>query len=383
VTRSFVLVTAAASCYFTAIGMMVPTLPRMVRDDLGGGGLAVGVAGGAIAITAALLRPWVGRVGDRSGRRLLVVGGASIAAVAYVGHAAAAGMPGLIGARLLLGCGEAMFFVGAATAIQDIAPDERRGEAASYFSVAIWGGLGIGPALGEWIRGEWSTDAVWIAAAALCALAAVIGLATPVGTVSEPGTGPKKLLHPAALGPGIVLMLAVIGLSAFQTFVALYVEDLGLSGAAAVFGVYSALVLGVRIFGAGLADRYRPRRVAMAGIALAAVGLGAIAAVPTIAGLYLGAALLAIGFGPVYPALLTLVVDVAPEAERTSAVATFTLFFDLAQGAGLPVLGLVVSLGGERSAFAAGSAILAITVVTIVQGLIRDPTPEPTAPGGH
>jgi hypothetical protein len=36
-------------------------------------------------------------------------------------------------------------------------------------------------------------------------------------------------------------------------------------------------------------------------------------------------------------------------------MATFSLFFDLSQGLGLPVLGGIVALGGERSAFAAGA----------------------------
>ena len=40
-------------------------------------------------------------------------------------------------------------FVGVATAAQDLAPDHRRGEAASYFSVALYGGLALGPLIGE------------------------------------------------------------------------------------------------------------------------------------------------------------------------------------------------------------------------------------------
>ena len=40
-------------------------------------------------------------------------------------------------------------FVGAATLVADLAPPERRAEAASYFSVAVFGGLGIGPIIGE------------------------------------------------------------------------------------------------------------------------------------------------------------------------------------------------------------------------------------------
>ena len=47
----------------------------------------------------------------------------------------------------------------------------------------------------------------------------------------------------------------------------------------------------------------------------------------------------------------------APEEERSQAVATFTLFFDVSQGLGAFVLGVVVALGGERSAFAVAAVL--------------------------
>jgi MFS family permease len=58
-----------------------------------------------------------------------------------------------------------------------------------------------------------------------------------------------------------------------------------------------------------------------------------------------------------YPALFPAVVDAAPEHERGHAIASFTMFFDLAQGFGAPVLGVVVAATSERWAFlAAGVA---------------------------
>ena len=59
------------------------------------------------------------------------------------------------------GLGEAAFFVGAATMITDLAPIERRGEAISYWSVAVYSGLAFGP-LGEVVLDAADYDAVWI-----------------------------------------------------------------------------------------------------------------------------------------------------------------------------------------------------------------------------
>ena len=321
VTRTFVLVTVSASFYFTAMGMALPTLPRMVEDDLGGGSLAVGIAAGALAVTAALLRPWVGRTGDRSGRRRLVVLGGAIVAVSIVGHTLVNSVPQLIVFRLLFGAGEAMYFVGAATAAQDLAPPGRQAAAASYFSIAIWGGAGIGPFLAEEIHDAHGTDAVWWVATALVVIATLIGTRTPVGPIRRADAGAtehRPLLHQAAITPGIVLVLTITGLSAFQTFVALHVDELGMSGAGGVFLVYSVIVLSVRIFGASVPDRFGARRVAGAGIFLGAIGLFVISIAPGEAGLYTGVVIMALGISPVYPALLSLVIAATPEDQRGS-----------------------------------------------------------------
>jgi len=51
------------------------------------------------------------------------------------------------------------------------------------------------------------------------------------------------------------------------------------------------------------------------------------------------------------------VVDATPTSERSSAVATFSIFFDLSQGLGAPALGVVVALADEPAAFAVGALL--------------------------
>ena len=80
-TPQFAVVMLAAFAYFIALGALIPTVPRFVQDELGGGGIQVGVGVGSLAVTAALLRPLAGRIGDTHGRRVLAVSGAAVVAV--------------------------------------------------------------------------------------------------------------------------------------------------------------------------------------------------------------------------------------------------------------------------------------------------------------
>ena len=387
VTATFALVTLSSLAYFTAIGMLVPVLPHFVEGPLGGGSVAVGVAAGSFSLAAALFRPAIGRLGDRFGRRVLVVGGAAVAGVAVAGYTLAATLPALVALRLLTGVGEAGLFVGAATAVQDLAPDTRRGEAASYFSVAIYGGLAIGPALGEVVADAWGYDEVWLLAAALCAVSAVLGRFTPVGELAgpTPGGGRRRLLHPAALVPGTVLGLSLIGFAGFSTFVPLYAEDIGLDGSRLVFVLYAVVVLAVRVFGARVPDRFGPVPTASTALTATAIGLLLMAAWRQPAGLLVATAIFALGAALLFPALMRLVIDGAPDAERSSAVATFSIFFDLSQGLGALALGGVVAVGGKPSAFVVG-AVLALAGLTVLRrrvdgenhanGMIAAKTPE-------
>jgi MFS family permease len=79
-SRRFVLVVSAGLLYFLALSMLLPVLPRYVENELGGGSIAVGITSGSLFVGAILLRPYAGRIGDRVGRRVLIIGGGAIVA---------------------------------------------------------------------------------------------------------------------------------------------------------------------------------------------------------------------------------------------------------------------------------------------------------------
>jgi MFS family permease len=350
VTGRFLIVTLATFSYFLAMGSMLPTLPTYVEDVLGGNGFEVGLVVGAFAVSAAVIRPWAGRLGDRYGRRVLLSGGSLLFGLVTLTYALVDAVPALVALRFLAGIGEAAVFVGAATATQDLAPSHRRGEAASYFSVALYSGLALGPALGEHLADASGYDRVWEVAALAAIAAALLGLGTPEHH-AVPAEKPTSLLYPAALGPGFVLMLGLIPFTGFAAFLAVYGPDIGMARTAPVFFAYAGSVLAIRLLGAKLPDRLGWRRAST--IALAAVGAGAlvIALWASVVAVWLAAACLAIGMSLLYPALFSAALDGVPDHERSQAVGTFSLFFDLSQAVGAPLLGLIVALSSERGAF--------------------------------
>ena len=365
----FVLVVAAGFAYFLSLGMLLPAVPRYVEGPLGGGSVAVGVAVGSLFVGAVALRPWAGRIGDRVGRRVLIIAGAAIVGVSVVLYGAVESLPFLVGARLLTGIGEAAFFVGAATMITDLAPSERRGEAISYWSVAVYGGLAFGPALGESVLDERGFDAVWIASGILAAVAVLLSLGTR--DVPRPDAAPSttgSVVNRAAVGPGSVLFCGLIALAGFTAFVPLYADEIGLGGAESVFLVYGGLVLVVRVVGARLPDQLGGRVAGTLALAASALGMAVMALWGTTAGLFAGTVLFALGASLLYPALLLLALSRAPDAERGSVVGTFSSFFDLSQGLGSLLVGGVAAATSYQGAFGAGAIAAVLGLVLLRSG---------------
>src|SRR5690606_23611660 len=183
-----------------------------------------------------------------------------------------------------------------------------------------------------------SFDTVWLAVLGGFLLAALLGLLVPEGLpeVDEDAPPPvdrvglARLLHPAGVGPGAVLFLGVVGMVGFNTFVPLHGEAIGLDDVAGVFLLFSGVVMVLRLVGSRLPDRYGPIVIGTVALSTAAVGLYGIALWREPVGLYLFTAVMAIGSALLYPALMAAAVNSAPDQERSAAVATFTMFFELA-----------------------------------------------------
>jgi MFS family permease len=354
-SSTFVLIVVSAFALFSAVGAVIPVLPRYVDGPLHGGGVDVGLVVGAFFVATLLARPLAGRLSDERGRRLVMAGGAAVVAVSVAGFPLASGVATLALLRFVQGAGEAAFYVAAATAVTDLVPAHRRGQAISYFSGALYGGIALGPLAGEAILGHGHYGRVWALAATLAAGGAVLALGLREGP-RPVRTGPRpRLVHPAGLVPGSAFGLGTFGYAAFAAFMPLYAPTLGLSGSAPIFGCYAGLTLAGRLFGARIPDRLGPSTTARAGLATMATGMAVLGAWQAPAGLWLGTILFAAGNAFMFPALLSLALAAAPEGERAAVVGTVVAFFDLGQGAGALVLGPLVAVAGYSGPFLAGA----------------------------
>ena len=131
----------------------------------------------------------------------------------------------------------------------------------------------------------------------------------------------------------------------------------------------------IRITAARLPDRLGWRiastgALLSVGIAAALIGLWA-----SSTAVYIATVFMAMGMSLLFPALFSAVMNDAPESERSQAVGTFSLFFDLSQGIGAPVLGLVVALSDSYRAAFLTSTLAAVGGFAAIRALHNRSSP--------
>lgn len=401
VTVPFLLVTLSAAAYYVSVGVFIPTLPVFIENGLGYEEAMIGAAAVSFSGAAVLCRPGLTWMGTRWGLRILMVAGGLLGAVSALGLVLATSAWMILPLRALTGIGEAALFVGAATLIVEFSPDHRKAEGASYLSVAVFGGLSMGPILGESVMGTVPEsarglavgrfDAVFVVAAAGALVAALIPLFSPTltrrsGTDVQPisnepnvvvqgsGVSRRKLwshwFHPKAIVPGALMALGIAAWTSFNAFVPTYAKELGLGGSAGFFTFYSIVCLLIRLFGARLPETIGLYRSVGAALVSILVAVGAVASLGNGLGIWIGTFFFAVGASFLYPSLLALAVRDTSDEERVEVVASFTMFFEVGGVFGGLGLGVIGQIWGKRSIFVV-AAVFAVAGLFLLLNQMR------------
>ena len=357
-TPAFVRLALADLSYFTAAGVAIYALPLYVTGPVGSDKAGAGLAFGAFAVSALVLRPFAGWLSDFRGRRPLLLGGALLCAVAMLLTAFVDALPLVVALRLVLGVAEAAFFVASFAALADLAPPSRMGEALSYNSLGLYLGLALGPPLGEFLVKTVSFSASWYGAAALSLLAAAIGFG--IGETRAPRSGsegPTRLIHRNAIAPGIGFLASIVAMGGFLAFAPLHAGAVGLARTSIPLFVYGIVVVICRIAFAKVPDRLPPLPVGASALAAIAAGLTVIALWSTPTGMIIGTAAMAIGVTFSTPAFFTAIFATARPSERGAASGTASAFLDLGLGGGPIMMGFVAQAAGIPWAFGVAASV--------------------------
>lgn len=366
--RTFAGVFVSVWAGFTAFGAVVPVIPRLVIERVHGPPALVGAAFAGTAVVALLLRPYAGQLAQRWGTRSVMAAGAALAVGAGAAYLLPLGVAGLLAARVVTGVAEALLMTAGSLWAVALAPSHRRGQVVGWYGLSMWGGLAVGPVLGEAAFRVGSYLLVGTLAAALPAVAVVVLVLLPRGEVRA-GPTSRRLLPPAAVLPGLALGAGAFGYASVTGFGALAMTDRGIAGGSLLLSLFSAAYVTVRLLSGRLPDRLGPVPMILSAAGLEAVGLLLIAVAPAWWVAAAGAVLAGGGFTLLYPVLALIAVNAAPESERGATLGAVSSFLDLAVGVCGLVGGAVAGIG--YPALFGLSALLALAAVAAGTAAVR------------
>jgi MFS family permease len=382
---AFLGIFAVTALGLLTIGATLPVLPRYVTGPIGAGDVSVGIVTGAFAVTGLLFRPVGGAFADARGRKPVVVIGALLTALSGAILFVPAGVEGLIVSRLFLGAGEGMVYTAGAAWIVDMAPPARRGRIIGLYGLAIWGGLSLGPPVGEALLRAFDYEVVWAFCVAAPLLGTLIAVRLPERYSGSPPAAQsllaraRALISREALAPGAALALTVVGYATLAAFIVLHLEDRGIGHGALVFTAFATTVVLMRILGGWIPDRIGGARAAAGAALVQAGGLATIGVAETLTVALVGAVAMGAAFALLFPSLALLVLEQVGEDRRGAAMGTFTAFFDVGVGLGAPLAGAVAAFAGYGAAFGLAAALGLGTIAiaySIGRGARGEPLPE-------
>lgn len=363
---SFAGVFAVTFCGVVGVGSVLPVLPRYIHGPLDSGDIAVGIVIGAYAVTGLLLRPVAGRLADTWGRKPMVLAGAVLVALGGLLYLPSLGIGGLVLARMVLGAGEGTVYTAGSAWIVDLAPDERRGRVLGLYGLAVWGGLSVGPLLGELLLDLGGYTTVWVFAAVVPVIGALLALTARDPFVPLAHAEPHPLIAPEAIGPGFAIALASVGYAAVATFVVLHLEARDIGHGATVFAVFAAMIVITRLVLGHLPDQVGAAPVAIVATLGEAAGLALIAIAQSLPVALAGGLLMGAAFSLLNPALMLIALGRVSQQARGAAMGTYTAFFDLGVGLGAPLAGLVAALTDYEGAFLFAALVCVASALMIL-----------------
>lgn len=377
---------AVGLLFWISITLLLPALPIYIQD-MGGSTQQVGIVMSCFAIGLIASRTWLGNVADMRSRKIVIVIGTLVAAIAPIFYLLVRSVLGLGFIRAFHGISIAAFTIGYSALVVDLAPFQHRGTLIGYMNLAVPIGMSIGPAVGGFLQTsgkEYVPDGtgyeILFAISTLCgALAFFLG--NQITETSLPGE--KSSLEndtqikrdfwqltedPALIVPTIILLLIGLVFGTLVAFLPLFIQELQLDFNVGFYYTTTAIAsFTVRLFVGTASDRYGRGLFISGALVCYVISMVLLAQAETPNMFILSAIAEGSGAGILIPLTLALISDRSYSNERGKVFALCMGGFDIGIALGGLILGsLSFILGGYRGIFSLAAILALIALIVFV-----------------
>jgi MFS transporter, DHA1 family, multidrug resistance protein len=375
---------------FGILSFALPIYGKMLKASA----VEVGALFAAVSFVPVLVRPFLGRMLDRWGRRPFLLAGAAGYVASMIVLCLAQSVLMLTLGRFVQGVGQAFLWLAAYAIVADVSHEKRRGRGFGAIDEAMSRGALIGalPGVAAILLMQVTPltwGAAWKIVFGLYAVAAVAGLFLAGLGVAETGRvspEPSPLQPASARRPlswQLAALMAIVFLTGASTnmvwpILVVFLQDHLGAGAITLAAAYlpAALVSSFLPSQLGrITDRFGRKPLMAAGLV---IGAAASALMPHLTSVWPLAVLWAIdsaGYAASSPAERAFVADIAGDSARGVSYGLYTFAYFLGAAVGPLAGGWLYDKAGHAFPFYANSAMLLVGAV-MVMTILREPRPS-------
>lgn len=338
-TLQFILLCLSSLLFSSSFNMMIPELPNYL-SSLGGAeykGLIISL----FTLTAAISRPFSGKLTDKWGRVPVMAIGSSVCVICGFLYPILSSVSGFLLLRLVHGFSTGFKPTSTSAYVADIIPQKRWGEALGMHGLCFSIGGALGPALGSMIVNAYGMNVMFYSSSFLAFLSIIIvfNMKETLATKEKLNKsmfyiGRNDIVDRNVFPAGIITFLSYTAFGLILTLIPDWSEHLGANNKGIFFTAFTVASVLVR-FGAGkVSDRHGRPKVIMAGLIITSIALFVISAGRDIEMLLVGAGIYGIGTGILSPAISAWTIDMSNPEHRGKAVATMYISMELGIGSG-------------------------------------------------
>lgn len=353
-TKTFVILCVSTVLFMASFGMIMPELPGYL--DLMGAGHLLGYIIGLFTLGALMSRFFSGKIADRAGRKIVMVFGTAVTAIAgflYVMLGAVSDYStGMLGVWLFLalrffhGLSTGFRPIGSSALLTDIVPHDRRGEALGFLGVAGNAGMAGGPAIGSYLAVEWGYDSMFLASSFLGILSLLFTLKLPETLPnsrkviwSDLNVFKGKNFDIAAWPAALSLLPVALSFGVFLTITPNFVDDLGYK----YKGVFNTIIVVasilMRLFAGKASDKYGRKPLLAIGGLFLFVGMGILSIATTQLEAAVGGIVYGLSIGINMPTIFAWTTDLSPKEKIALGIGTTLVALEIGIGLGAFVSG--------------------------------------------
>lgn len=359
-------------------------LPLYLRSDLKMGAETIGLVIVVFVATEALLKSYFGHLGDRVGRKPLMVIGPLCSAVSALIIIRVTHLGAIFALRVLDGFGAAALWPAMFAMAAFKVKEEDRTTAMSMLNFTYIAGVALGFAAGRMIFELAGTGSFYLSSI-LFALTSAVALlmvrdeprhaAKPAATPkAEEGVGWREVLHGFTAAPMMTLIIGIafIGVGMLMPIATLYTRDvlkLSPDRLPILFLPVAALVAVVSVPIGRIVDRWSKARAIKLGLALCAISMFGFGLSTNMAVMVVSIMGLGLGFVMASPAWMALITTLTTPERRGAIIGAMGTAQGVGALAGPYLGGLLYDRVSHEAPFLVAGALLTLSLILAIFGV--------------